>query len=375
MKATIRRVSLPKGKRLLMLSDPHGHADGLRAILEKAQFCRDDVLFLLGDFIEKGPQSLGVIRLVMDLMRTHAVYPLMGNVDAWRLDTLQSDNEDQWRDMAANSLRCKEWWGGSLLHEMCAEIGVSLSQTTDVVPLIPQLKKRFAPEIAFLASLPTVIETDRFIFVHGGVPHENLDALAGTDAHALYKFDDFYSAGLSFHKYVAVGHWPTVLYSPTYPNFNPIVDRKRHIISLDGACGVKREGQLNLVTLPEEMSDDFSFLTWDHLPRVRALDEQEGSPKDAARYIRWNDHAVTLLEKGEEMSRVRYHGQPMDVPTQFIFDHDGVLSCSDITDYVLPVQPGDELLLILQLSTGCYVKKQGVAGWYFGRFAAKTEDN
>lgn len=368
MKTTVRRASLPDGRRVLMLSDPHGHAAGLKAVLEKAAFSPQDVLILVGDYLEKGPESLATLRLVMDLCRTHTVYPLMGNVDLWRLEFLESDDPEFQKGMQRYSLQAKQWWGGSLLHEMCAELGEELTERTDICALFPLIRRHFAPEMDFLRSLPTVLDTQRFIFVHGGIPHEDLDALAGADAFPILKFDDFYSAGLSFQKYVVVGHWPTVLYSAANPVFDPIIDRQRHIICLDGACGVKTEGQLNLLSLPDWQSDAFTLYTWDDLPRVRALDAQPPSPAAQARYIPWNDHAITLVERGEEMSRILYHGAPMEVPTQFIFDHDGVLSCSDVTDYVLPVSPGEEISVILPLKRGIYGKKCSTAGWYFGRY-------
>ena len=375
MLTTVQRLSLPDHKRILMLSDPHGHADGLRALLSQAGFSQNDVLILLGDYLDKGPQSLETLRLVMELCRTHTVYPLMGNVDLWRLECLCSDDAAELEDFKHSSLRkAASDWGSSLLTEMCLEMGAPLTESTDMAALMPHLRRHFAPEIAFLRSLPSILETQRFIFVHGGIPHEDLDALEGTDAYPLLKFDDFFAAGLSFRKTVVTGHWPTVLNSPANPIYDPIIDRKRHIICLDGACGVKTEGQLNLLILPEWQSEECSFLTWDDLPRITALDAQSASPAEKARYIRWNDHAVTLLNQGKEMSRILYKGEPMDVPTCFLFDHDGVLSCSDVTDYLLPVQPGDELHLILALKKGCYAKKDGAAGWYFGRWTAKEKE-
>ncbi len=368
MKVTLRREALEEGRRVLMLSDIHGHADGLKAILKKARFTPDDVLIIVGDLVEKGPQSLETVRAVMQWTQTHTVIPLMGNVDLWRWEFLTSDSPALWREMQAFSLNALGWWGGSLLHEMCAEMGEELTEHTDIEALFPSLQRRFAPEIHFLGSLPTILDTQRMTFVHGGIPHENLNALVDTDAYPLLKFDDFYQAGLSFQKWVAVGHWPAVLYSQTYPVFGPLIDRQRKIISMDGACGVKTEGQLNLLIQPDFRSDDFSLLAWDGLPRITALEDQAASPGEEARYIRWNDHAVKLLEKGEEMSTVLYHGRPMLVPTQYIFLHDGVLSCSDTTDYRLEINRGDRLSLILKLNYGCYVKKQNVSGWYFGRY-------
>ena len=368
MLTTIQRASFPDGRRILMISDIHAHADGLQAILDQAEFSRDDILVIAGDLIEKGPQSLKTLRLVMRLCRESAVYPLMGNVDLWRLEYMESADPEKWKEWAASSMRCKNWWGGSLLHEMCAEIGISLTPDTDIVPLIPRIQAHFQPEKDFIARMPTILETQRMIFVHGGIPHERLDELAGTDAYPLLKFDDFYNAGLSFHTYVAAGHTPAVLYSNTYPDYRPVIDRQRKIISLDGACGVKYEGQLNLLSMPDWRSDEFTLYTWDHLPLITALDAQAPSDPARTRYIRWSDHAVKMLEKGEEMSRVLYHGQPMEVPTRFLFDHNGVLSCTDATDYVLETRPGDRLYLILRLSDRCYVKKNSVSGWYFGRY-------
>ena len=123
-----------------------------------------------------------------------------------------------------------------------------------------------------------------------------------------------------------------------------------------------------LLSLPDWRSEDFTLYTWEHLPLITALDAQSASDPGLARYIRWSDHAVELLEKGAEMSRVLYHGQPMEVPTRFLFSHNGVLSCTDATDYVLETRPGDRLHLVLRLSDRCYVKKNSVSGWYFGRY-------
>ena len=371
MKTTVQRVTFPDDRRILMISDIHAHADGLKAILEQANFSKDDILIILGDLLEKGTQSLKALRMVMALCRTHTVYPLMGNVDLWRWEYLQSNDPAVWKEMQLSSLDARQWWGGSLLHEMCEEMGECLTAQTDIVSLFPQLQRLFAPEIAFLGKLPTILESQRMIFVHGGIPHERLEELEGTDALPLIKFDNFYNVSLSFQKYVVTGHWPAVLYSKTYPDYSPLIDRERRIIALDGACGVKREGQLNLLSIPDWRSEDFTLFTWNDLPTITALDDQSPSPANEARYIRWNDHAVELLQRGDEMSQVLYHGKPMAVPTQYIFRHNGVLSCSDVTDYVLPVRKGDALLCILALKYGCFVKKNNISGWYFGRYEQK----
>ena len=75
------------------------------------------------------------------------------------------------------------------------------------------------------------------------------------------KNDDFLGQGLSFRKWVAVGHWPVTLYDPSIQCSNPRVERDRRIISLDGGCVLKVDGQLNAlipvqVVLPGDAAVD-----------------------------------------------------------------------------------------------------------------------
>ncbi|MBR6570596.1 MAG: serine/threonine protein phosphatase, partial [Clostridia bacterium] len=121
------------------------------------------------------------------------------------------------------------------------------------------------------------------------------------------KWDHFYEDGLSFDKYVVVGHWPTTLYSKGMPMYNPLIDHNRHIICLDGGCGVKDEGQLNLLIYPDWRSDECELHTWTDLPVITALNAQNASTDFD--YIRWGDHEVELLEQGTELSRISHHGR------------------------------------------------------------------
>ena len=57
----ISRPDFPAGKRVLVISDIHGNLPYLKGLLEKTGFCRDDILILDGDFLEKGPDSIGTM--------------------------------------------------------------------------------------------------------------------------------------------------------------------------------------------------------------------------------------------------------------------------------------------------------------------------
>ena len=92
--ATIERIGAALGQRLLVVSDIHGRRDWLIQLLEKMEYGGDDILIIIGDLIEKGPDSLGVVRYVMDLSLDNYVYVSMGNVDWSRLQYFLDDSPE-----------------------------------------------------------------------------------------------------------------------------------------------------------------------------------------------------------------------------------------------------------------------------------------
>lgn len=73
-------------------SDIHGHLRALDRALELAQPGSQDSVFVLGDMVDRGPDPLGVIRLVRSLAGAQV---LMGNHEAMLLETIaQGDAHD-----------------------------------------------------------------------------------------------------------------------------------------------------------------------------------------------------------------------------------------------------------------------------------------
>ena len=65
--------------RELAIGDIHGCARTLRMLLEKWQPQREDTVILLGDYINRGQDSCGVIDVILDLNRQCTVVALAGN--------------------------------------------------------------------------------------------------------------------------------------------------------------------------------------------------------------------------------------------------------------------------------------------------------
>lgn len=59
--------------RILAISDIHGQADTLKKLLKLAHYnAQQDQLYLLGDYISKGPQSAKTVKLVQSLVKQGA---------------------------------------------------------------------------------------------------------------------------------------------------------------------------------------------------------------------------------------------------------------------------------------------------------------
>ncbi|MDR0325518.1 MAG: metallophosphoesterase [Oscillospiraceae bacterium] len=302
MNAVIKRISL--GKRTVCVSDIHGHGDLFERLLKKVGYTAEDTLVLLGDLYTKGPRPHDTLRRIIEMSRSPNVHILRGN---------------------------------------CEDI----------------LEYLLPGEAAWIEALPHILETDSYIFVHGGLPSETLE---GLDAWACMKNDAFLEQGLTFSKWVVSGHWPVYNYCHTIPCHNPIVNEKQRIIAIDGGCVVNYSGQLNAFIMEDGA---FAFEAADDYPPVRIEKAQE--ERGGTLNITWSDRAVEITEQGAEFSTARHiaTGALLAIPTASLFtDWDGNISgCRCGTDYFLPVAAGETVSLVDEFSDRILAKKNGTVGW------------
>lgn len=362
-KATVQTLDLPENRRILAISDVHGNLPLFRTLLETAKFSIQDILFVVGDLLEKGEESLSTLRYVMDLSRRYTLYPINGNCD-----DLVTGFVDGREELPESFFR---YYLGTFrerctLVQMGHEAGLTPREMEDYSYFRSVLREQFRPEFDFLRSFPTIINTPNLLFVHGGVPSDqNMEEL---DAWSCMKNDNYAEQSPQLSKWCIVGHTPTTLYRPAIPSCDPFISPEKKIVSIDGGCSIKPDGQLNLLTLSSCDASVFPFLQGDALPTVTAFDAQAAS--SVSLNIRWGHNQVERLEEGVEFSRCRHveTGYTLDILTDFLYEKEGALYAKDVTDYRLPVTPGDVLSLVRRTSRGLLAKKSGVTGWYGGRF-------
>lgn len=358
----IIRPEFQPGRRIIAVSDIHGNLPFFNALMEKIHLTKEDILVLVGDVLEKGQYSLALLRQLRAMQKEYPnLYILSGNCDILVSRFFLTDELDEtfYRVYLPNHPE-------STLLQMAREGG--FAQIEDLPKLRRDLNAAYPDVRDWIHNLPTILETEHLLFVHGGVP--SLDHMEELDRWHCMKNDDFLGQGHSFEKWVIVGHWPVTLYDPHIPSAAPILLHDRKIASIDGGCVLKMDGQLNALMLPSEESEQFTWTAFDGLQTVTALDDQAESSDPIN--IRWGRSLLERLEEGDEVSLCRHleSGRVLPILNHYIFDGPHGLWCEDSTDYRLPVQAGDRLKVVAATRRhGTLCKKNGVTGWYFGRIS------
>ena len=65
--------------RNIIIGDVHGCIDELKELINKLELVSTDHLFFIGDLIDKGPDSVGVVKYVYELSKLYSTVLILGN--------------------------------------------------------------------------------------------------------------------------------------------------------------------------------------------------------------------------------------------------------------------------------------------------------
>ncbi len=157
-----KRASTPDGRRIYAIGDIHGASDCLDQLIAKIEDdtgnLSDAQLIFLGDYVDRGPDSKGVIDRLVSVKEE---YPdtvfLKGNHEAVMLDFL-SDPE-----------KALEWleWGGDQTLRSYGVSGVLTKAGDDLSAALSDALP--GPHRDFLDRLELMHVSGDYLFVHAGV--------------------------------------------------------------------------------------------------------------------------------------------------------------------------------------------------------------
>jgi serine/threonine protein phosphatase 1 len=171
---------VPEGLRVYAIGDIHGRLDLLDSLLfrieadERTRAAADTRLIFLGDLIDRGPDSAGVVERGLEIQRSgQPVRFLMGN------------HEEVFLKALAGSLEALRFFiriGGrsTILSYGIAQADydrLDLEELSErLATLVPQ------DHVAFLKSFEDQIRIGDYLFVHAGIrPHVALEQQSGGD--------------------------------------------------------------------------------------------------------------------------------------------------------------------------------------------------
>jgi serine/threonine protein phosphatase 1 len=240
------------------LSDIHGKLDVLNRALQPVDLTdRNDQLIFVGDYIDRGENSLGVLERIYELTKKYPtqVIVLPGNHEQMFLDWIFSHAEkNMWRlvdpylisldsflseeDSQRIFLQDSE---GRLMNEAREDITEEICE---------KIFCEHAELISWLENLPYVYETKNQIFIHAGVD-ERLGRKwrDGELHHFLWKKQADFG---TFHKDIISGHIHTEKISEISGHFGAYYDGESHYY-LDG--NTPRSSELPILRYNKETGD------------------------------------------------------------------------------------------------------------------------
>lgn len=203
------------------IADIHGCCKTFNALIDKLQLRESDSLYLLGDYIDRGPDSKGVLDTIMNL---HCkVVPLLGNHEDLWLRASACSGVQRIYDPDFN--RWMKNGGGETLKSFA---GFNTE-----------------PYLAFLRELPPFLELDDFLLVHAEFDFSLPDPFGEAGVESM-----LWSRGKPYYgkKPVICGHSPLPLEQIMDTMLRFQAGLKINRINIDnGCCYVNRIGHHNLL--------------------------------------------------------------------------------------------------------------------------------
>ncbi len=281
-------------EKLIVIGDIHGCSEELKILLHQLPLDHNSTLLFLGDYVDRGPDSKGVIDTVLNVSELYKVIALRGNHE-WMFEEYLRNP----RDAVASSNFILN--GGSSTLASYSEDGVKFT--------VPKT------HLVFLDKLLHFHTTEKYFFVHAGIPPD-FDFNPEPDSKTLHQMLWIRSVFLD-----SKVKWPKIVVHGHTPMSKPEVLPNR--INLDTGCVFGRSltaydlTNEKFYSVARNQAADPKYLVHSFGGRTRAqrfegevsVEVREGSAIHSFKTVNFNEFGMLISPAGEGTKPVFKVGQ------------------------------------------------------------------
>jgi serine/threonine protein phosphatase 1 len=200
----------------IVIGDIHGCVKTFKMLLEeKIRPAADDVVYCVGDLIDRGPASREVIDYILNLRR-----------EGLRIFSVRGNHEDMFLKTLDNMSFMQSWFANGAEETLRSfHIPDQMIHHYDCLKLVPEIY------ITFIKSLPFYYDLGDYVIVHAGVNFNTEKVFEDTDAMLWIRNMDYKTNKIG-NKTIVHGHTPIPL-SIIKSNI-ALVESK--ILNVDAGC-------------------------------------------------------------------------------------------------------------------------------------------
>lgn len=247
------------------ISDIHGESEQLGVLLEhilNTDNAKPSDIVFGGDYVDRGPDSRGVLEQVMELFDKGATV-LPGNHELMLHEWLMS------KDFSMSS------WGMSNHYETLASYGHNFFSDS---PINTAMASGLYDDIQTILSQPPMVLSEGVLFVHGGPDTRTGDFMDTSLEYAVWSRPE--SSSESFNPLylgkmlVVKGHTPSALMRPSpMVDYSPYLMESKNVLFCDGGATFKNGG---LVAAVIEEGNFVRYLQYDKETKSILVNKVQG---------------------------------------------------------------------------------------------------
>ena len=206
--------------RQFAISDMHGCSKTFTALLDKLALSTSDELYLLGDYVDRGPDSKAVLDTIFRLQKEgYQVHCLCGNHEELVLQAAKGDFTGLERWLLTDGKDTMDSFGVGSIADIPAEY------------------------LQWMAALPYYLEVGQYLLVHAGLDFSLSDPLSRKEKMCWIRhwYDDIRYDWLK-ERIIIHGHTP--VFTQTIEDQLSALN-KNHYLDIDSGCVFSHERFIN----------------------------------------------------------------------------------------------------------------------------------